>query len=1038
MVAGSLEIQMLANLARLQQDMNQAKTVVGGAVRDMSRNIDELKSLLGTLGVGLSAGYFGSLIKGTIDSLDHLNDLSKTVKLTVEELAGLRMAAKQSGSDLDGTAAAIAKLSQNIGKEPEKFRLLGITAKEPLEAFKQLADLFTQLQDPTQRAAVLASSLGKSWQSAAPLLSEGSKKIGEMIERGAKLSGVTADMAKNADDLNDKIIELTGSGGAMVRMVGPLLPFLNSVADELIRSRDGADGLTSSFNPLIETLKVLLIIGSDIKFIFTTIGKDIAAFIENVQLAARGQFGEIRKINQLFRDEAKRSREELDEWQKKVMQIGTANDPFRKPPTTWHGTETKSPEQLKAEREAAARAAAFLGTNQKMNDSYDALTKKIKEQTAEQQFELAGREKLTESEKLALKAMVDLRDGVLVLDDAKKRELRTNLEAMLSTDQLLKRRKEELEMSKVLIENLEKEISERERLADIVTQFRVTQNQLVRDIEFETQLLRMEQEGARGMLLTKEEEIRLTGEINTKREIAIGLRRIDMDLARQIASIGDLESAEAQKRVAELEAIAEAQRKALPDAVKAREAQRVTNDLTRQQTADFKEMWSVVEQTGKSVFNMIFASGKGAMEGIGKAIKASIIDVLYQLTARKWIINIGASISNALGLGGITGAGGAGGDGGGSGLGIGNIFSGVNSMMGNGISSMFGASDFTAALAGDAFMPAMLGAEGLGAAGLGSSLGAGLAAIPGWGWAAAGALALLGGDLFGGGGGPKPGEAFFTNANGYFQIGLDNIPDRNDGPNAALANSYISAFNDPEKYDQAKLLQFVGRRVSSPTAQQGVDTILQMLQSAQRLPPEKDQKTISNLGALVQQLRQTYDTEKGRVEGDVGQWQGTAKSLREYASTLTSLPGGLSYTAARDQFNSLALSAIGGDVDAAGSLQGAGETFRQASLSRASTRLDYARDVARIKSTVGGVAGVFESEASIALQQLDALKSQVEELIDIKETVLTVSQALAALQEGAAAAQITADESARDTKSLKDFIQGVITGNISIMTRTTA
>ena len=45
------------------------------------------------------------------------------------------------------------------------------------------------------------------------------------------------------------------------------------------------------------------------------------------------------------------------------------------------------------------------------------------------------------------------------------------------------------------------------------------------------------------------------------------------------------------------------------------------------------------------------AHGKSAMQSIGESIKLSIIDVLYQLTVRKWIVNIGATLQESFGSG---------------------------------------------------------------------------------------------------------------------------------------------------------------------------------------------------------------------------------------------------------------------------------------------------------------------------------------------------------------------------------------------------
>jgi len=189
-----------------------------------------------SIGLAFSAVALGAvaLIKNSIDAADALNDLSKTTGVSVEDLSGLSLAAKQSGTDLEGVADSVSKLSVNMGKDSEKFKKMGIDAKEPLEAFKQLADVFVSIEDPQQRAAFAAEALGKSWKSAAPLLSEGGKAIGEMVDRGKELSGVTQDMANEADKFNDQLEELKASAsGFGIALTKEVLPGLNQTIDRM-------------------------------------------------------------------------------------------------------------------------------------------------------------------------------------------------------------------------------------------------------------------------------------------------------------------------------------------------------------------------------------------------------------------------------------------------------------------------------------------------------------------------------------------------------------------------------------------------------------------------------------------------------------------------------------------------------------------------------------------------------------------------------------------------------------------------------------
>ncbi len=230
MIAGTLEIQLMANIARLQKDMDDAKRAVGGAMSAIESSVNLAKGALAGLAAGLSIAGLTQMLRASIDAADGLNDLSKSTGLTVQQLSGLKLAAQQSGGELEGTAAAINKLSVAMAKDAERFARLGITAKEPLEAFKQLADVFSAIEDPQLRAALGAEALGKSWASAAPLLAEGSKGIDAMVTKGMAMSGVTQEMADRADEFNDMLAELTAStDGLKMKLAGEVLPAMTKV-----------------------------------------------------------------------------------------------------------------------------------------------------------------------------------------------------------------------------------------------------------------------------------------------------------------------------------------------------------------------------------------------------------------------------------------------------------------------------------------------------------------------------------------------------------------------------------------------------------------------------------------------------------------------------------------------------------------------------------------------------------------------------------------------------------------------------------------
>jgi hypothetical protein len=189
---------------------------------------------LGAIGAGVSLAGITALIKKNIDFADNLRDLSKKTNVYIEDLAGLDLAAKQSGTSLEDVAKSINKLSINIGKDGDKFRDLGITAKSPIEAFEQLADVLNGIDDDQTRAAVAAAALGKSWENVAPLLAEGSESIKDMVEEGKRLTPVTKEMGDAADAFNDDLEAMTKSLSSVgISLTGPVLNGFNQLITQI-------------------------------------------------------------------------------------------------------------------------------------------------------------------------------------------------------------------------------------------------------------------------------------------------------------------------------------------------------------------------------------------------------------------------------------------------------------------------------------------------------------------------------------------------------------------------------------------------------------------------------------------------------------------------------------------------------------------------------------------------------------------------------------------------------------------------------------
>lgn len=75
---------------------------------------------------------------------------------------------------------------------------------------------------------------------------------------------------------------------------------------------------------------------------------------------------------------------------------------------------------------------------------------------------------------------------------------------------------------------------------------------------------------------------------------------------------------------------------------------------------EWTNAWKDIESAAHSAWMNIGQEGESIFKSIGKVIKTSILEMLYQMTIKKWIISIGATISDVAG-GGSAGALGSGG-----------------------------------------------------------------------------------------------------------------------------------------------------------------------------------------------------------------------------------------------------------------------------------------------------------------------------------------------------------------------------------------
>ena len=420
-VLGAIEVQMLMDLARWQQDVGNAGRVMDQGLAKMKSSIG---SVMGGLMAGLSVAAFGNWIKSAIDAGDATKEFSQKTGVAAKDVAGLQLAFRQGGVDGDALSASMGKLSKQMVEGNKAFDLLGVstrntdgTVRDVMEVLYDTADAFASYEDGAAKSALAQEIFGKAGAALIPTLNEGSKGMKEMADIANKLGlTISAETAEAADKFNDTLDLLgQGSQGMARQVAAELLPTLNSLAGSMLKNKLEGDGMKKTAEGISAALKLLFTVGAIGVEVFQTMGKVIAGVAGAIISVTKGEFSQAQSIlEESGRDIAKG-------WGSTAQTIEDA----------WSGAGAKSVENMAAmisglkkltpatkDQEAATKKLAdeqakLIKAGQDyligINEEYGAVQRQI----------TLGRE-LTEGEKELVKLQEKLAQGKMILSDAER------------------------------------------------------------------------------------------------------------------------------------------------------------------------------------------------------------------------------------------------------------------------------------------------------------------------------------------------------------------------------------------------------------------------------------------------------------------------------------------------------------------------------------------------------------------------------------------------------------------------------------------
>jgi len=879
MIAGTLEVQMLANLARITDDMSKANSIVGNAVRDMEK-------ILGTLGIGFSATMLLDKINSVVEGMDKLKNASEKTGASVENLSKLQFFAGVSGSSIDAVTQGLAKLSKGMAgagvdtlASSQALKFLGLSAKDaagnlkdPSALMEEIAKKLYVYQDGAGKSAIMTTLFGKAGAELIPTLKK-------MVELAGIEASVTTEQARAAEEYQIELARLNQQKEILWNtLVSALLPSMQTFVGVLLDASKNTDSLAGSVKGLaadgsITTwadnallgvaalMDVMITLGNKVSEIeapfqkyFNAISNGYAA----ITIAASGASDAIKNNaltmlrEQAALEEAARKRREasgsllttptytgtFDAVKAGINARGNATGPWSGPVDQYG--QPLPQKQLNFALGDAAKAAAQLklyeGAMQSLEKQYFNLTHAGEVALIMYETTTGTLKKLTPEEKASLMVMAAkiqaYKDMVTIQEEAVKQ-----VEALYGAQ----------EKSSVI----EKDYAIAQRLNIDEMNFAIT----------------------------------LIGKTTHEQELLTAARKIDLDLQKQLEALpmneygGIAYSAQADaERILKTYETAKASILGLISARQTAErswatgTQQAFNDYLDNATnaaQHAKDFWGSSFKGMEDMLTNFFMHGKLGVKDFVTVIEQA----LAKLAAQTFVVNVVGSVSGGA-------ASGAAGSAGSSMLGsaAGNLVGKMGlASMGSGVGSIGASGVMTAAPVYEA--GSMVAAGETASLASGAGLSAVAAAIPVWGWAALGAAAVYG--LFSGGNDqPPPGQRYdnwatLQKTNGMYSIGSSEVPDP--AVMTSLAQALNASLNDPTKYDKATLDKLVGTSVSGP-AGTGSQALIDAL--TQQLSPAADAaaKSTADAAKFLADLTAagTLATAKRQLEIQLMQAQGDA------------------------------------------------------------------------------------------------------------------------------------------------------------------
>lgn len=584
--------------------------------------VNELASAAGlsfaALGAAGSIAGMVAMVKRINDSVDALNDLKDATGASIENISGLEDVADRFGHNFESAGQILVKFNQALtqtirpGSDAEKvLKAIGLNARElreidPAQALLVTAKALNQFADDGEKARAMQLLFGRSVKEAAPFL----KDLAEQGELNAK---VTTQQAEEAEKFNRQLTVLQTSAKDLGRDIAmSLVPALNGVLKNFREIKE----LGSLDLVLKDAAKDLLTLGMGNVRMTGDHGGDINRILEERaelerQLARAREDGRGMHVRTLQEDifELNRYLEVLRLKQRNAVLGGDTGDVSDALSRRLSSSIPKVVLPDEPDTKAIAAAKKELQDQAKVLADLRGLTV-----TFTEDWERLNRMYATGSITLG---ELEVAQGALLKQQPAIKQ---------AAEDRMRWIKAEAETMQQWAEDVDKAYADASKAREQYSMQTLQESQSLAEANEQLDL-----------------EAKLIGATTRQRQVAIEHLRIEQKLRKDL---WDLEHnpafAGSPSLDIERQRLIDNAARAKANAERRAEVEQMV-DLHQEQIDLLKQ----TDEIARDVFVSIASQGEDAFEAIGKSIKANVINMLYQMTLRPFVIQLAGSVLGA-------------------------------------------------------------------------------------------------------------------------------------------------------------------------------------------------------------------------------------------------------------------------------------------------------------------------------------------------------------------------------------------------------